>query len=365
MSNENNKLKIRRILDSYLSNIDIIRFNKITGLYEVYYRDEKVTKYLTNRDIITIAIDEFLNESKWMPKDSIAERRKLLLIIMLDYYDYFIKKEFDTKFISKFLNSAYAITANHIIGSANQFYNINKILDDLEYTTLDKTCGNLKHIKTENNDSIYYYYFTEYFEEYTNFLIKNKGNTFVGIIKDIGISIENSDRTKLLTALESIAISFYKKNFFNNENILKINKVNFDNSDNITKDKKIKEDISMDKKNIKFVCNIVNNNISYFSALEFNKIKSIINSGGLDTGNLESYLIELLALRVSEELLEMKINEEYVKIRLKEIKHIFELEFNKLGLALINSINFIGLEFDTNSLTINSIEIDFVKGLHS
>ena len=364
MSNENNKLKIRRILDSYLSNVDIIRFNRKTGLYEVYYRNEKVTKYLTNRDIITIAIDEFLNESKW---DSIKERRKLLLIIITDYYEDFIKKEFDSVFLKKFLKTVYSLTANHIKGYINQCFNIDKVLYNLRYVSFDKTCNNFKHIKVKNDESAYYYYYSEFIEDYVRVLVQNKDGMFIGTIIELGTSITDHDKSRLFELLDSTISSIYKKDndYFNNINNIKIDKVYKKKFDNIIKDSK-EENMSANiekRKDIKIMCNFVSDNISYFSRLEVNKIKSIINSGGFNSGHLESYLIDLLILRISEELMGGVSNKDYLNHKLEEIKYIFMNEFNKLGLALICSINFDEINYDVNSFTINSIEINFVKGL--
>ena len=385
MSNKNNKLKIRRILDSYLSDIDIIRFNRKTGLYEVCYRnekvttkfnkktelydlypcDEKVTKYLTNRDIITIAIDEFLNENKWMSEDSIMERRKLLLIIMTDYYEDFIKKEFDSEFLSKFLKTVYSLTANHIKGYINQCFNIDKVLYNLRYVSFDKTCNNFKQIKVKNDDSAYYYYYSEFIEDYIRVLVQNKDGLFIGTIIELGIFIADHDKSRLFESLDSIISSLYKKDndyFNNNIKIDKVTKKIFDNIIKDSKEKKMSANIEK-RKDIKIMCNFVSDNISYFSRLEVNKIKSIINSGGFNSGHLESYLVDLLILRISEELMGGVSNEDYLNRKLEEIEHIFKNEFNKLGLALICSINFNGIDCNTNSLTIDSIDINFVKGL--
>ena len=385
MSNKNNKLKIRRILDSYLSDIDIIRFNKKTKLYEVcyrnekittkfnketelydlYHRNEKVTKYLTNRDIITIAIDEFLNESKWMSEDSIMERRKLLLIIMTDYYEDFIKKEFDSVFLNKFLKTVYSLTANHIRGYINQRENIDKVLYNLRYVSFDKTCNNFKQIKVKNDESAYYYYYSEFIEDYVRVLVQNKYGMFIGTVIELGTFIADHDKSRLFESLDSIISSIYKKDndCFNNK--IKIDKVYKKKFDNIIKDSK-EENMSANiekRKDIKIMCNFISDNISYFSRLEVNKIKSIINSGGFNSGHLESYLIDLLILRISEELMSGVSNEDYLNHKLEEIEHIFMNEFNKLGLALICSINFNGIDCNTNSLTIDSIDINFVKGL--
>ena len=385
MSNKNNKLKIRRILDSYLSDIDIIRFNKNTELYEVCYRnekittkfnkktelydlypyDEKVTKYLTNRDIITIAIDEFLNENKWMSEDSIMERRKLLLIIMTDYYEDFIKKEFDSAFLSKFLKTVYSLTANHIKGYINQCFNIDKVLYNLRYVSFDKTCNNFKQIKVKNDDSAYYYYYSEFIEDYIRVLVQNKDGLFIGTIIELGIFIADHDKSRLFESLDSIISSIYKKDndcFNNNIKIDKVTKKIFDNIIKDSKEKKMSANIEK-RKDIKIMCNFVSDNISYFSRLEVNKIKSIINSGGFNSGHLESYLVDLLILRISEELMGGVSNEDYLNRKLEEIEHIFKNEFNKLGLALICSINFNGIDCNTNSLTIDSIDINFVRGL--
>ena len=384
MSNENNKLKIRRILDSYLSDIDIIRFNRKTGLYEVCYRnekvttkfnkktelydlypcDEKVTKYLTNRDIITIAIDEFLNENKWMSEDSIMERRKLLLIIMTDYYEDFIKKEFDSEFLSKFLKTVYSLTANHIKGYINQCFNIDKVLYNLRYVSFDKTCNNFKQIKIKNDESAYYYYYSEFIEDYVRVLVQNKDDMFIGTVIELGTFIADHDKSRLFESLDSIISSIYKKDndCFNNIKIDKVYKKKFDNIIKDIKEENMSANIEK-RKDIKIMCNFVSDNISYFSRLEVNKIKSIINSGGFNSGHLESYLVDLLILRISEELMGGVSNEDYLNRKLEEIEHIFKNEFNKLGLALICSINFNGIDCNTNSLTIDSIDINFVKGL--